>query len=203
MKGDYEFKRCTEPDDPERCGGSAGQMGQCMMKRVPNSRFCPSHGGNKALLAAKEKSLFTYRSEKWQTRIGEVAGSENIKDVRQEAGVIRLLIEERLNQCQDANMLMIHAGPIGDLTTRLSKLVEQIGRYDKECGNTLDKAQIIAFAQKFVAIAAKYIDSDDARLAFSGEIMESINNPVAQCANDVCEKNPVKFDLIEDDEDDD
>jgi hypothetical protein len=200
MTGDYEFKKVAE-DDPERCGASAGKN-QCIMKRCPGSLYCPSHGGNKAVVAAKEKSKFDYRAGKWQARIDEISHAEDIKDLRQEAGVLRLLIEERLNQCNNANELMIHAGAIGDLTTRLTKLVEQISKYDRECGNTLDKAQIVAFAQRFVAIASKYIEDEDARLEFSGEIMGSISDPTEVLqATMLPRKDPIKFDLIEDDDD--
>lgn len=200
MTGDYEFKKVAE-DDPERCGASAGKN-QCIMKRCPGSLYCPSHGGNKAVIAAKEKSKFDYRAGKWQARITEISNTEDIKDLRQEAGVLRLLIEERLRQCTNANELMIHAGAIGDLTTRLTKLVDQISKYDRECGNTLDKAQIVAFAQKFVAIASKYIANEDDRLAFSGEIMATIEEPTLIPQLDVPRANPIKFNIIEDEEED-
>ncbi len=197
MTGDYEFKKVAE-DDPERCGASAGKN-QCIMKRCPGSLYCPSHGGNKAIIAAREKSKFLYRAGKWQARVDEISQAEDIKDLRQEAGVLRLLIEERLSQCSNTNELLIHSGPIGDLTTRLTKLVEQISKYDRECGNTLDKAQIVAFAQRFVAIASKYISNEDDRLLFSQEVMASIAEPVQQL--DAPRTNPIKFDLIEDDDD--
>ncbi len=64
-----------------------------------------------------------------------------------------------------------------------------------------DKAQIVAFAQRFVSIASKYIANEDDRLAFSGEIMASITEP-AELDVHTPRKIPLKLDLIEDDEDD-
>lgn len=175
--GDYEFKKVSE-DDPTRCQGGRGRTGQCTMQAVPNSKYCPSHGGNSAIIANREKAKFEYRAGVWSARIKEASESDNIKDMRKEVGVLKMLIEERLCSASNVSELLIQAGPVGDLTVKMQKLVKQITEYDIACGNTLDKQQLIQFAESFVAIAAKYIKDEDDKLAFGSEIGALLSAPL-------------------------
>lgn len=174
--GDYKFEKVAE-DAPNRCQGGRGRTGQCIMARVEGSLYCPSHGGNSALVAANESRKFEYRAGLFTQRVKEAAGSENIKDMRQEVGVLKMLIEERLCSCTNVSELLIQAGPIGDLTVKMQKLVKQITEYDIAHGNTLDKNQLIQFAESFVFIASRYIKDEDQRLNFGAEIAELLSKP--------------------------
>lgn len=194
--GSYEFSK-VEADDPNRCQGANGRVGQCIMRAVPGSKYCPSHGGNKAVAAQNEKNKFEYRAGIFQNRLREIAGSDDIKNMRQEAGVLKLLIEEKLVACQTSTDLAIVSGPIGDLTVKLQKLVKEIREYDKECGNTLDKNQLIQFAESFVAIASKYIPDEDDKLNFGSEIAGLLSAPLTVDVLPVPEGQRVIFDDME------
>lgn len=200
MVGEYTFEKVAE-DAPDRCYSSAG-TGQCHMRAVPGSKYCQSHGGGKAIKAAQEKAKFEYRAGIWSQRIKEAAGDENIKDMRKEVGVLRMLIEERLCAASNFSELMIQAGPVGDLTVKMQKLVKQITEYDIACGNTLDKQQLIQIAESFVVIASKYIKNEDDRLAFGSEVAALMAAPlVLDTTVPLPEGQRIKFEDMEEDED--
>ena len=45
----------VDEDSPDRCQCIMPNTGQCMLKAVKDSSYCPAHGGNKAF-QAKEKA---------------------------------------------------------------------------------------------------------------------------------------------------
>lgn len=191
--GDYEFKKAVADDDPSRCQGGRGRTGQCHMQVVPGSKYCNSHGGNKQLIANQEANKFEYRAGVFSQRIREAAGAENIKDMRQEAGVLKMIIEERLSSCANSSDLMIQAGPIGDLTVKLEKLIKRITEYDITCGNTMDKQQLIQFAEQFVRIASKYVKNEDDKLAFGEEIAGLLSSPIGLDESKTLQAKPIDF----------
>lgn len=168
------------------------------MMCVPGSKYCPSHGGRLKEIANQEAVKFEYRAGVFSQRIKDAANDGSIKDMRQEAGVLKMIIEERLSSCQNTSDLLIHAGPIGDMTVKLEKLIKRITEYDIACGNTMDKQQLIQFAEQFVRIASRYVTSEDDKLAFGEEIAALLSAPLT--LDEVQRKVPIAIDLIEDEE---
>jgi hypothetical protein len=156
------WKRC-EPSDPNRCQCVTGK-GQCINLAVEGSKFCGAHGGNSALKQLDSKNLSGYRLAKYQNRLSEFADSDKIKSLRDEIGILRILIEERFNySCKTDTDLLLHSGPLSDLIMKVEKLVSSCDRIESKLGLMMDKTQIMQLATEVVEIISQFV-TDEATL---------------------------------------
>lgn len=169
-----KWERCSDEADPRRCQAVTGQ-GQCIMVRMQGSNYCPAHGGNRAGDEAKKENLRNYRLAKYQARLDDFADSKHVKSLRDEIGVLRILVEERMNACHDANDLMMHSTVLSDLVARIEKLVSSCHRIEASLGALLDKTQAIQLGQEIVEIIARHVSDEDALDNISGEIILAIS----------------------------
>ena len=169
---DNKFER-VDPYDKERCQHNT-KMGQCPYRAVPGCTTCHMHGGIKEqiLIANKEKRL--YRVSKWQSRISEFADSDQVKTLREEVGILRVVLEETLNKCNDSTELLIYSSRITDTVLKIEKLVASCHRLEASTGNLLDKTQALQLASVIVEIIARYIDDPVIIDSISEEVMESV-----------------------------
>jgi hypothetical protein len=169
-----EWKTIEYEGDPNRCQ-TVNAKGQCTFIAAPGSKYCHAHGGNKQIQNDKKIELRNYRLARYQARLDDFAESNHIKSLRDEIGVLRILVEERLNQCQDTNDLMLNSSVLSDLVTRIEKLVSSCHRIEASLGQLLDKTQAIQLGSEIVEIISKHINDDDILEAISGEIILSIS----------------------------
>ncbi len=151
---DIDWERVSE-DHPECC-----ETQGCIIKSLEGSNFCAAHGGNKGVESTNRANLKNYRLTKFAAEVQEKKGSSNIKSLTGEIAMLRQIIEEQWNSCQDANDLILKSGPISDLFTKVERLVNSCNNIDKTLGNLIDKEKVIIFAQTIVKIISPYIPED-------------------------------------------
>lgn len=164
----------VDEDSPDRCQYIMPNTGQCRIKAVEDSQYCPAHGGNKAYQAKEKKDLRNYRLNKFKQRVGELSANDAIFSLKEEIGILRLLIEEKLNQCNDNAELMLISGPLSDLVMKADKLVTSCNRLDRHLGNSLDKGRVLQFAQTIVQIIGNHISDDEILEKISSQILEAL-----------------------------
>lgn len=164
----------VDDDSPDRCQHIIPTMGQCNLQKVPKSEYCPAHGGNKAFQAEEKANLRNYRLTKFKQRVGELSTNDAIFSLKEEIGIIRLLIEEKINQCNDTAELILVSGPLSDLAMKAEKLVTSCNRLDHKLGNSLDKGRILQFAQTVVQIISNYVTDDEILEKISSQILEAL-----------------------------
>ena len=174
-QGDYNLGHAVAEDDPNRCQAVTSR-GQCIQKAVEGSKYCPPHGGNKALVAAQREALSRYRESKWAAKIQTLAQEPTIKNLHSEVGILRMLIEEKLGSIHDTNDLLLSAGPLSDLILKVEKLVARIHDLDKDLEQTLDKSQLIQYAERIVNIIGDEIQDEDARFRIAKRLEELFTN---------------------------
>lgn len=150
--------RITSDDDPERCQG-VGPMGQCRLKRVPGSNFCAMHGGAGVRAKQQRDANRQYRLTKFRARLSEFADDNSIKSLREEIGILRILIEERFNSCTDTHDLILQSGPISDLVMRVDKVVSSCHRIEQATGALLDKTAVLQFGNELVQLLGEELES--------------------------------------------
>ena len=167
----------AEPDDPDRCqaDGSGGE-GQCrylslkaLVQRqlvdslpysddeVVNSKNCPKHGGYSAANAIQRRKLNDYRLQVWQERVNEFAESEQVNNLRGEIGVLRLLIESILNQCDSSMDLLMYAHKISQLVIQVERCVKTCATLETKYGMFLDRNKSLAFAEEVVQMISIHV----------------------------------------------
>jgi hypothetical protein len=152
----------------ERCEAVV-KSGQCIYKKVLGTKYCPMHAGSAQEIVKKEK-LRNYRLQKFQDRIFEKADSDIIKSLREVVGILRIIMEETFNQCQDSTDLMIYSPKIADLASKIEKVVVSAHKLEESLGSTLDKVQLLGIANKIVTIIGKHVSDETAINAIVDDI---------------------------------
>jgi hypothetical protein len=143
----------SSANDPERCLASTHQ-GQCWMRIAPGSRYCPSHMGFNEEQKAK---LRNYRLTKYAQRVNQFADSDVIKSLREEIGILRMLLEEILNNCQDSTDLLLYSSKIADLVSKVEHLVISCHRIENNLGFTMDKSTVLTLSSKIVNVISNNV----------------------------------------------
>ena len=107
----------VEPDAPNRCQNT-GRTGQCFYAATESTSFCPMHAGT-AQDAIDKGKLRNYQFQRYKQRIDEKADSEVIKSLREEIGILRMVMEEIVNRCKDDTELLIYSPIITDLAIKI------------------------------------------------------------------------------------
>lgn len=144
------------------------------MMRIMPSSYCHLHGANKTIEAQKSKSLSNYHLTKWRAKLERHAASPEIKSIREEIGILRMMLEEKLEQCNTPMELMIASGPIADMVLKIEKCVTSCHKLEGSMGQLLDKQAILQFAGEVINIISDIV-TDEAKInAIADKIMATV-----------------------------
>lgn len=166
------FIRAAE-DDPDRCQAST-RKGQCWLKAVPGGKYCLSHGGSIELKTKERKDLKNYRLAKFRVRAVELGNSSDLTSLTDEVAILRILIEEMVNSCEDPGDLLLRAGPLADLLMKSERLVTSCHKLDSKLGNLLPKDRVLQFAQLVVEIICNEIQDEKVLDIISARILKAL-----------------------------
>jgi len=139
------------------------------------------HGGGNALAIREKEGLRNYRLTKWKNRVGEFADSQGIKSLREEIGILRVVLEEMLNQCDDATDLLLFSTRMAGLIMQIEKLVVSCDKMEGKMGLLLHKDSVLQLASEYVEIINKHVGDTQIIDIISMEMMQAtlrINSPV-------------------------
>lgn len=171
----------AQPDDPNRCQ-SITKFGQCPNLAMEGVKHCKIHGGAYQQTQNEVKNMNRYRVAKWQERIKHFGTDNNIKNIRDEVAILRMLMEERLNQCATPVDMILQSGPISDLVMKIERVVTTCHNLEKSMGFLLDKQQILQFADRVIAIISESITDQ----ALVEQIATRIAAALEENKDDVC-----------------
>lgn len=163
----------VEDDDPKRCQGVTNK-GQCQFKATEGAKFCNMHGGLDS--TRERKAIRNFRLTQWQDRINEAADSQEVKSLREEIGIIRLLIEETVNRCKDSTELILYSAKISDLVMKSERLVASCHKLEERTGALLDKTAVLHLATMMVDIVGRNIDDAALLDRISNEFILAVAN---------------------------
>jgi len=177
------IKRVPTPDDTRRCQ-TVNSQGQCMNMAIqlPDGNYghnCLMHHGNREVDAYNNKAVRNYQLAKWRNRVGDKADSNVIKSLREEVGILRVILEELINSCETNVDLIINSQQISELVLKIEKLVHSCHKLETSMKYLLDKQVIINFATEIIDILTSElskIDNGDQVLGIlSLKIMSVVN----------------------------
>lgn len=163
MNEDKTYERIKEPDDPNRCQ-STGSNGQCTLVAIAGG-FCHLHGANKVIESNERKNIRNYKLSQLQSEFNHQMNNTQIKGLREEIALIRMMIQAYLTKASCENDLILYSGPISDLVTKLEKMVSSCHKLEGSMGQLLDKQAILQFASSVIAIIGEVIN-DEVKLHF-------------------------------------
>lgn len=164
-----DIKQVPYPEHPDRCQGIRHGQGQCTNYSAIHSTFCLCHGGNKGEEGVTRKALSNYRLTRYQARLDDKTGQSEIKSLRDEIGILRIVMEETLNKCTSDMELMVQSGKISDLAIKIEKLVSSCHKLEGSMGKLMDKSAILQFAAEIVEIIGKELEGDEDKISAIGE----------------------------------
>lgn len=141
-----------------RCKGHSAQHGTCPYLAVEGSDYCVRHGGGLSDRLEKKKAVRNYHLTKWQARVQQLADNEGIKSLREEVGILRMILENMLEQAHDEQELLMFSSRAADLVIKIEKLVTSCDRMEGKMGQLLGKDSVLRLAAQYVEIIHEHID---------------------------------------------
>jgi hypothetical protein len=168
-----KFKRWKPGDDPHlRCLSSNGN-GQCPYHKIPGLQYCPRHGYNSSEAAQATEVQRNYRLKRWQNRVNEFADSDNVKNLNEEIGILRMVMEEILNKCEDSTDILLFNHRISDLAVKIEKLVISCDKLEKGMNMVISKRAVLELATNYIQIINNHITDDEILEIISAEMIET------------------------------
>ncbi len=176
-----KFRR-VEPDDPNRCQAIGG-YGQCPFKATgtrrnaespwQGSQFCVRHeGGTK--IRERQESKRIYLASLWAAKIGEQANHPKYKSLREEMGVLRMMLNEKLSSLHDQQELLMSSAAIVEMTREIGKLANTAHKIERDMGQFLDKTVAELWVNDIVEIIGKFTEDSDVLKAIAEMILDSL-----------------------------
>jgi hypothetical protein len=166
--------RCEE-DDPNRCQASTPR-GQCKFLAQENQAYCTYHlDPNKTENANLYEFNRTEFHSKFSARINQFRKHERTRDISEEIGVLRVILERTLTRCTDDYELILQAPNIQELIDKIEKLIQSSIKIDKYIGELLSKQQVLQIAQELVNVVAEEVQSEDTIRKIAKRFEEIVN----------------------------
>ncbi len=156
-----KFERVENPADPSRCQSGSGSHGQCLYKALPGSQYCARHGGNAAQQSTQKKVIRKYQLAQWQDRKNEFADHDDIKSLREEIGILRMVMENMLTQCHSPRDMLMWSTKIVDTALKINTVIASCHRLEASTGMLLDKSSALHLASLIVDIIGKYVTDEE------------------------------------------
>lgn len=164
----YEITRASE-DDPNRCQ-SNDSRGQCVNLAVEDSQYCVVHGGRKQ----KGKALYEFSKVKYQNRIKELKNHSESKSLRVEIGILRMMLETKINSMTDDVELMLGQQSIADLVVKINTLVSNCHKIETHLSNILTVEQATQMISEISDIIDANITDMDIKTLIANLIDETL-----------------------------
>ena len=161
-------------DDPRRCQATNTQYGQCMNKAVDGSDYCICHGGAHAIKRRNREAMRNYVLTKWQAKLDQHRDAPDVKSLRDEIAILRMLMQERLEHCSTELDLILQSGPISDLVMKIDKVVNSCHKLEGSLGQLLDKQAILQFANEVITVITEHLDEPEKIDQISTGILEIV-----------------------------
>lgn len=163
----------AEPDDPNRCQ-STGAGGQCPYLAAEGSTHCVRHGANTEIASIEKAKANQYRLQIWQQRVDEFSDSPEIVSLRGEIGILRLLVEEMLRKCTDANELVMYSSKLSELISKIERVTFTCAKLESNMGLTLDRAAALNFAEQIVTAISQHVKDTETIDLISNDIINAL-----------------------------
>jgi len=175
------MKRLTDPADPRRCKHSFPQE-QCWHEAEPGCQYCIIHGG-RSKANAEETRLYNLAEVDNRRRLAELSGHERIKSLREEIGLLRILIEKTMNAAKTDAELLSSCGSLNSMFLTAQKLVKSCHELEQSTGELLSKAAVYRFAQAVCEIVGEELDGLEGCDEIVDRIADRIFPAVANAQN--------------------
>lgn len=154
------IRRVKSLDDPRRCQANVHHS-QCMNEAMEGTTYCQAHSATFDKHRQTRLQARTYRLGKWEDRKNALSDDSSIKSLREEIGISRIVLEEIMGACRDAQDLIIYSERIIKLTGSINTLIVSCQRLEEKTGALLDKTQVLTICDVLIGIVTDYVVDPD------------------------------------------
>lgn len=178
-------KKCSDPADPQRCQAVTAR-GQCEGLSVDNSLFCSIHSHGKKSGDEERMRHYLLSNPELQARLNRQAGIEEVRSLREEIHLARVMVETRLDLVEkdDRGDMLAAFSNINTYLATIDKLVNSCHRMEVSLGTLLSKASIFSLGREIVNILADELREIDDYEAIIDRISEKIVVAIAGQQNE-------------------
>lgn len=151
--------RVEDPADPNRCKGSV-RSGQCWNHAEHGSDYCCYHLGV-STEREERKNLYNLTQARHRIRLAQLKDHEQVKSLREEIALARILLEERFNQVKDDADLMAACPMLNQLLLTLERLIKSSHQIEQNLGALLAKPTVILLGQNIVNLLIEELKQID------------------------------------------
>jgi len=150
---DYKLVRT---DGADRCEYISSAHVQCPYQVLPDSKFCPKHSR-----LTKSKNLKNYNLQKFRTQVSNFATNPALKSLREEIGILRLLLETIINRCNDEYDLIMQSVQIANTVDKIDKLVNSCHKLEIQTDELLDRNKAMQLADSIIEILTSELKDEE------------------------------------------
>lgn len=142
---------------------------------IPGTDKCDRHTSGSARVAKDPLSNYKF-SQQFHAQIKHFAEAPDLKSLRGEIGVVRLMLQAVINNCKDETELTLQADRITRLVGEINKCVVNCHKLEESTGQLLDKTVVINIGNMIVSVIDKYVDDKALLNEIGREIYENIES---------------------------
>jgi len=101
--------------------------------------------------------MYLLLNQKYRERHSQLAEHEELRSIREEVGIARMLLEERLNAINTEADLIASCSSINTLLLTIEKLTQSCFKLDQSVGNLLSKPVLLKVASDIVQIVLEEV----------------------------------------------
>jgi len=184
---DPDEKIIVSADDPARCNAHYARSsdGQCFFKAVEGTNYCPMHNGSFQANENKKKHLYEIKRTEYHIRVqkGIEKFSNNYHDISEEIGIMRLMVEEILNQLEGSNDFIMMAPQINQTIMNIGSLIDKSLKLEERMKNLLSREKVIQIGQALMNAVAENIDDPDLLCAIAESFSQVLENNLSPADN--------------------
>lgn len=169
---DKEYIRAEE-DDPRRCQGITAR-GQCEFLAPDGATYCHLHGANRQLEAQDKEEVRNLLLHRYKAEIKRLGSSEHVMSLRDEIGVLRMMLERILNNCRGDADLMLFSPQLSELVMKVGKIVTDCHKIEERTGQLLSREELGAFALTVIQLVNDNVTDPEAKRKIGDGIMAAI-----------------------------
>lgn len=147
--------RVTDPADPNRCKG-ATREGQCWNEALAGSDYCHGCGRrwDNQTAADEQKRQYHLTEARYRTRLAQLSEHNDVKSLRDEIALARVLIEKRMNLVKSDADLINACGQLNAMLLTVERLVKSAHSIEQSLGVLLARDTVLRLGQSICEILA-------------------------------------------------
>lgn len=177
----------VEDGDPRRCQFSNG-IGQCPYISVDDrkdqltSKYCAAHIHLYDASFRKDMKLKRYRLSQYHARVGELFKDDEFKSLREEIAILRMLLEQLMNQLQSPWDFMVYGSRVENVIEKIGRLTIMGHKLETSLGQVLDKSTLATFVDEVIKIISDEVSDQEALKRISSKIGGAVEQCSARAA---------------------